>query len=430
MSSNRRRAALQISRRHFLTASGMALAASAIRVPVRGAARRRVRLRDDPFQLGVASGEPAPDGVVLWTRLAADPLHGGGMPHEAVEVGWELAADDKMQRIVRQGTATASPERAHAVHVEVNGLQPGRWYWYRFHVGSETSPLGRTRTAPAPNSLPQALRFAFASCQHYESGLFTAYEHMARENLDLVIHLGDYIYEAAGREGQVRRHVGAELETLDDYRNRHAQYKTDGALQAAHAAFPWLVTWDDHEFDNNYAAAISEEAEIDPGKFLQRRAAAYQAYYEHMPLRPSALPCGPDMRLYRRVPFGRLAEFAVLDTRQYRTDQPCGDHNKPPCDGVFAADATLLGGRQEQWLTAGLLESRAKWNVLAQQVMMARVDRTPGEQVAWSMDQWAGYDAARSRLLRFLAERSVSNPVVLTGDIHSNWVNDLKIDFE
>ena len=419
-----------VSRRTFLWSSTALAACAFWGRPAAGAARRRLAFASDPFQLGVASGEPAPTGVVLWTRLAPDPLNGGGMPAEPVEVTWEIARDEAFREIVRDGSATAAPDLAHSVHVEAEGLEPDRWYWYRFHAGDATSPVGRTRTAPAPDALPGAIRFAFASCQHYESGLFTAYEHMAREDLDLVVHLGDYIYEGARRENALRQHIGGELQTLEDYRNRHAQYKTDEHLRATHAAFPWLVTWDDHEFDNNCAGAISEQRNVSPEEFLQRRAAAYQAYYEHMPLRKPAKPQGPDMRLYRGVPFGRLVDFAVLDTRQYRTDQPCGDGNKPPCDGVFNPSATLLGDEQERWLFERLAESPARWNVLAQQVMMARVDRMPGPITAWSMDQWAGYDAARKRLLEFVRDREISNPVVLTGDIHTNWVNDLKVDFD
>jgi alkaline phosphatase D len=253
---------------------------------------------------------------------------------------------------------------------------------------------------------------------------------MAREDLDLVFHLGDYLYEYAGKVKQIRKHAGGELDSLDDYRNRHAQYKTDPALQAAHAAVPWIVTPDDHEFDNNCAGDISEEKGISPEAFLKRRARAYQAYYEHTPLRRSALPVGPDMLIYRRIPFGRLAEFFVLDTRQYRTDQPCGDGNKFPCAAVYDPQATLLGPRQRQWLLDGLGASAGRWNVLAQQVMMARVDRSAGEQVAYSMDQWPGYESERRYLLKSLQERRVKNPVVLAGDIHNNWANDLVVDFD
>lgn len=292
------------------------------------------------------------------------------------------------------------------------------------------SPVGRTRTAPAGDAMLDRFRFAFASCQHYESGYFNALRHMAEEDLHAVVHLGDYIYEGKASKDKPRQHNGDEIVSLDDYRNRYALYRGDKDLQAAHAAFPWIVTWDDREFDNNCAGDVSEEPNIAAEQFLKRRAAAYQAYYEHMPLRRSALPHGPLMQLYRNVTYGWLVQFSVLDTRQYRTDQPCGDRKQYPCDGVFEKNATLLGNVQEKWLCDGLTASPARWNIPAQQVMMARVDRTPGGAVAWSMDQWAGYDVGRKRLLQFMADRAVSNPVVLTGDIHTNWVNDLKVDFD
>lgn len=352
------------------------------------------------------------------------------MPDRSVAVGWEVSEDEGFGKVVQRGNFDATAALAHAVHVEVVGLEPDRWYFYRFHAGGETSPIGRARTFPAADVMPEKLRFAFASCQHYESGHFTALRHMANEGLDLGVHLGDYIYEYGGMDGRVRKHVGEEIVSLDDYRNRLAQYHTDEDLQAAHAAMPWMVTWDDHEFDNNCAGEISEEEGVTPADFLRRREAAYQAYYEHMPLRVSALPKGPHMRLYRSASFGQLANFAVLDTRQYRTDQPNGDRLKPLEGDVFRSDAEMLGQPQERWLQHELARSTAKWNVLAQQVMMARVDRKVGEERKFSMDQWAGYDVPRRRLLSYLASQQISNPVVLTGDIHTNWVNDLKIDFD
>lgn len=419
------------SRRQFLLASSAATIVWPFHQRLLAEAPdRRPRLRDHPFRLGVASGDPVADGVVLWTRLAPDPLQGGGMPNEDVRVEWQVASDEKMTRVVRKGAATASHDWGHAVHVEVSGLQPDRTYWYQFKVGNETSPVGRTRTAPAADAMLDRLRFAFASCQHYEYGYYNALRHMADEDLHAVVHLGDYIYEGGVSKNRPRQHNSAEIISLEDYRNRYALYRSDADLQAAHAAFPWIVTWDDHEFDNNYADLISEEPNIAAEAFAKRRADAYQAYFEHMPLRRSALPQGPMMQLYRHVDYGRLARFSVLDTRQYRTDQPCGDHNRPPCDGVYDPEATLLGPSQEKWLCEGLTSSPARWNILAQQVMMARVDRTPGEAVAYSMDQWAGYEVGRKRLLKFLDDHRVSNPVVLTGDIHTNWVNDLKVDFD
>lgn len=417
------------SRREFLLASGGALAAwPMLAAPASAMAQADVKLPSYPFTLGVASGDPWPDGFVLWTRLAPKPLEGGGMPAQNVVVDWQVCDDEAMTKVVAKGTAVASRELAHSVHVEVQGLQPGRWYWYQFQAAGEVSPKGRARTAPRADELPDRLRFAFASCQHFESGYFTAYQHMAKEDLDLIAHLGDYIYEGAAREKQVRRHVGPELHTLEDYRNRHAQYKTDVHLQAAHALCPWLVTWDDHEFANNCAGDISEKKDESPDTYLFRRAFAYQAYYEHMPVRRAQLPKGPDMLLYRQIAYGRLANFAILDSRQYRTDQPCGDGNKAPCPGVFDPKATLLGDAQEAWLYKSLEASPAAWNVLTQQVMMGRVDRTPGEEKTYSMDQWPGYEANRQRVLKFFAERKSLNPIVLTGDIHTNWANNLQVN--
>jgi alkaline phosphatase D len=399
--------------------------------PVVGLASTQAIFAKDPFTLGVASGDPLPNGIVLWTRLAPVPLLGGGMPDANFSVGWEVAEDEKMARIIRQGVAVASPGLAHSVHIEVDGLKPDRWYWYRFHVGDAVSPIGRTRTAPTDDALNTRCRFGFASCQNFEDGYFTAYKDMVESDLDLIIHLGDYIYEQAPRKNKVRTHSGdGELNSLASYRNRHAQYKTDLDLQRAHQLYPWLVTWDDHEFDNNCAGDISEEAHVGKSEYLERRACAYQAYYEHMPLRATSVPKRASLQLYRTISFGQLLRFQVLDTRQYRSDQPCGDGNRQACEGVFDPKATILGTQQEQWLEDALRSSPAKWNVLAQQIMMGRVDRAPGESVAWSMDQWGGYDVPRKRLLTYLRDQKIRNPVVLTGDIHSNWVNDLKIDFD
>ena len=417
----------QVSRRSFM-AGGLALCATRP-VSLVGQPRQTPQFAGPPFSLGVASGDPSPDGVVLWTRLAPVPLEGGGMPDEAVEVEWTVARDERMTQVVETGTVVATPEFGHAVHVEVSGLDPHRWYWYRFRSGAEVSRVGRTRTLPAPGRPVTRLRMAFVSCQHYESGFFTAYRHMLEDDLDLVFHLGDYIYEYAGRDGRARKHTGDEIELLGDYRNRYALYRMDPDLQAAHARFPFVVTWDDHEVDNNYAAGVSEEEGLAAELFLRRRAEAYQAYFEHMPLRRSSMPAGPRMQLYRQFSYGDLASFFVLDTRQYRSDQPCGDRSGPSCPGVTAPDATLLGDLQEQWLTDGLDRSSSRWNVLPQQVMMARVDRTPGGDERISMDQWSGYEAPRRRLMEVLATRRPSNPVVLTGDIHTNWVNDLKVDY-
>ena len=390
--------------------------------------RENPSFQDYPFQLGVASGDPAADGFVLWTRLAPQPLEGGGMPSEAVWVHWRVAEDEQMSKVVASGKEIASPDWAHSVHVEVTGLRPDRWYWYEFKAGAETSQRGRTRTLERPDRPAEetsVLKMAFASCQHFESGFFTAYRHMLEESPDIVFHLGDYIYEGPASENKVRRHHGAEIMTLADYRNRHAQYKTDPALQAMHHAAPWVVTWDDHEFDNNCAGDISEKKNVDVASFLQRRAAAYQAYYEHMPLRLACVPKGPGMQLYRSVRHGGLVDFHVLDTRQFRSDQPHGDGRKALGQEALRSDATMLGSVQKQWLLGELGKSRATWNVLAQQVMMARVDREKGPEEKCSMDQWPGYEVERQALINAFRELKVSNPLVLTGDIHTQWANEL-----
>lgn len=423
---------VRLNRRSFLLATSSLAAAAVWSSRAFGAVVKNPKFSGYPFQLGVASGDPNEDGFVLWTRLAPKPIEGGGMFDDSVEVSWQVAEDESMSRIVKKGTTNAVADWGHSVHVEVEGLKPDRWYWYQFKAGGEVSPIGRTRTTPLIQATPDRLRFAFASCQHYETGLYTAYEHMSREDLDLVIHLGDYIYEGGVGKGadRIRHHNGKEIESVVDYRNRYGLYKSDKHLQTAHAMAPWIVTWDDHEFDNNYAGAISEQKDVKPADFLKRRANAYKAYYEHMPLRRACLPKGPDLKLYRRLPFGTLANFHVLDTRQYRTDQPCGDGNKPPCPESLNPKGTLMGAKQRDWLFNGLSSSKAGWNVIAQQIMMARVDRTAGEAVSYSMDQWPGYEMERRKVLRFLHDRKIANPVVLTGDIHTNWANELIADFD
>ncbi|MGH3089935.1 MAG: alkaline phosphatase D family protein, partial [Rubrobacteraceae bacterium] len=301
----------RISRGKFINLGGMGAAALLLgcsRTEPERDVERSISFSDYPFSLGVASGDPRPDGVALWTRLAPAPLdHGGGMPDREVAARWEVAEDEGFRKVVRRGEEVASPSLAHSVHAEVEGLRPGRWYFFRFKAGGETSAVGRTRTAPE-RGVPE-MNFAFASCQKWDEGFYSAYRRMSGDDLDLVFHLGDYIYEyGVGESGGARgapvpEQFRGEATTLDDYRLRYALYKTDADLQAAHAAFPWVVTWDDHDVDNDYAGDDSENS--DPReRFLARRAAAYQAFYEHMPLRRSAMPEGPDMPLYRRITYG------------------------------------------------------------------------------------------------------------------------------
>jgi alkaline phosphatase D len=427
--------ARRLGRRHFL-AGALSLGASSLTAPLGPCAAAPSSPAGPPFTLGVASGYPSPTGVVLWTRLAPSPAApDGGMPPESVPVAWEVATDEGMARVVQRGVAQAAPAFAHSVHVEIDGLEPARPYWYRFRARGEVSPIGRTRTAPAAGASGHRLRLAVASCQHYEQGYFTAYRHMLADDLDLIVHLGDYIYESSWGRDHVRRHDALEPRTLDDYRIRHALYKSDPDLQAAHAAYPWVCTWDDHEVQNDYANDRSQFLDARPW-FLQRRAAAYRAYYEHMPLRSAMAPQGPHMRLFARVGFGRLALIHVLDDRQYRSPQPCpapgrgGSNTVEDCRERLDPAITMLGEPQERWLEDGLDRSTARWNVIAQQTLMAQLDRKPGPGRRFWTDGWDGYPAARRRLLGYVAQRRPTNPVVLGGDMHCFWVNDLKPDFD
>ena len=401
-----------LTRRSLLIASAATAVLAATRpLPAGGATSF---LRQNVFTLGVASGDPLPDSVVLWTRLAPDPLAGGGMPPRPVPVHWELAEEEGFRRVIQRGFELAVPESAHSVHAEPRGLRPASSYFYRFRAEDQVSPVGRTRTAPEQRSSPELLRLVFVSCQDWQGGFYSAYRGIAEEDLDLVVHLGDYIYEYGPRPGTPRQHDAPEVDSLESYRNRHALYRTDPDLQAAHAAHPFVLTWDDHEVDNNYAAGIPENAggpsQGSTAEFLGRRARAYQAYYEHLR-------------------FGNLAMFHVLDTRQYRSDQPCGDDIKPRCAAALDPGATMTGPAQERWLLDGLDRSSARWNVIAQQTMFAEYDFAAGPDKVYNLDQWDGYVAARNRILGFLAQRRPSNPIVLSGDIHSSWVHDLKTDF-
>jgi len=405
-----------------LTASGLGGTASA--ATETGGPGWAVR---DPFKLGVASGDPLPDGVVLWTRLVPNPLAEdglGGMPSRPVPVQWEVSSDANFRRVVAAGAEVAWPHQAHTIHVEVSGLRPGAEYFYRFRAGREISPAGRTKTAPRPGARLDRFAFAFASCQNYPEGFYNAYAHMAHEDLDLVAFLGDYIYEgnAQGTIGRGHAPVG-ETWTLADYRIRLAQYKTDPDLQATHAAFPWAVVFDDHEVENNWAGDISQvdgEPDADPAVFRQRRAQAFQAYYEHMPLRRAQRPSGPDIRIHRRLTFGDLVDFHLLDTRQYRSDQVPDPQRADPA-------RTILGAAQKSWLLKGLAGPTARWNVLAQQVFFSQRDFTMGAAATFSDDAWDNYQVERDLVRDHLAK--ASNPVVITGDVHASYVSDIKADF-
>jgi len=428
---------METSRRSVLkaglasTAAVAGLSASALTTATTAAA---TPVRQDPFTLGVASGDPWPDGFVLWTRLAVDPLADdglGGMPNRAYAVQWQVATDERFHRIVRSGVAVARPEHAHSVHVTIDGLSPSREYWYRFRSEGHVSGTGRALTAPARGTTPRELAMSFVSCSQFEHGWFTAYRRLAEDRPDLVLHLGDYQYEYTKNTyvapgGNIRDHDGPETTDLASYRQRHAQYKSDLDLQAAHAVAPWLVVWDDHELDNNWADEIPEKPEEG---FLERRAAAFQAYYENMPLRASSKPRGIDMQLYRRVKWGELATFHMLDTRQYRDDQGCDDGYKD-CPAAVDPKRSITGTRQEKWLIDGFRRSEARWDILGQQVFFAQRDNTEGPVKLTSMDSWDGYVASRDRITRGWVDARVRNPVVLTGDVHAHWASDLKLNYD
>ncbi|MEU4657175.1 alkaline phosphatase D family protein [Streptomyces sp. NPDC023723] len=416
--------AASTDRRRFLTGGAAVLGAAATaQLWLPGTAQAaEIPLSEDVFSLGVASGDPLPDGVVLWTRLAPDPLNGGGMPDRNVSVQWQVASDARFRDVVRAGFTVARPALGHSVHVDVRGLRPGRTYWFRFRAGGQFSPTGRTRTAPAATATG-ALRVALASCQNWQQGYFTPYADMLEQDPDVVLFVGDYIYESTPSATAVRKHEGTgEPYTLTQYRNRYAQYRSDPGLAAMHANAPFVVTFDDHEVDNDYAGQVPQ----DPDKqthdaFVDRITAAYQVYYEHMPVRATAVPSGPHIQMYRRLEFGRLARLNVLDTRQFRSDQATSQA------GAQDPSTTMLGTEQKQWLLKGLRGSPARWNLIASQVMMAETDLKVGEGKLWYYDAWDGYQAERNALLKEFQQ--VRNPVVLTGDRHLTMVSDLRTDY-
>ncbi|HEV7692482.1 MAG TPA: alkaline phosphatase D family protein [Hyphomonadaceae bacterium] len=390
----------------------------------------------DPFQLGIAAGDPAADGFVIWTRLAPKPFEiGFGMGNQPVEVDWEVATDDKFASIVRSGKEVASPLLGHSVHAEVTGLQPDRPYWYRFRAGGVQSPQGKAKTTPVAGAPFGHVKFAVAGCQSFPTGFFSAYKHLVAEEPDFVFCYGDYIYEGGGGNQPVdvsnplsiRRHFAGEIYSVDDYRRRYAQYKSDADLRAAHAAAAWWPVWDDHETENNWASEWDENGSP-PELFRFRRQAAAQAYYENMPLRKASLPVGTSIQIYRRGVYGDLMDLNLLDTRQFRSNQPCNDKAEG-CTAVADPKAEFMGRAQEDWLFKGFAASKTRWKCIAQQVMMMDLDRDPSPNaVRYNIDSWAGYQTPRARVLSHIRDKKVSNVVVLTGDEHVNYAGELHVD--
>ena len=423
---------------HWVTAS-----AAGLHLPPRAWAQ--TKLDSTPFGLGIASGSPTHDSVVLWTRLLQPALQDPTAP--GISVRWEVADDDRFTRIMQSGQSMAVPGLAYSVHAEVQGLAPDRWYFYRFRVGDAVIPVGRTRTLPAPDALVARMRLAYASCQRWEHGYFSAYRHMAQENVDLVLFLGDYIYEYPRASNGVRTPPGGWVLTLDDYRARYATYKQDADLQAMHAACPWLVTWDDHEVQNDYAGLSVGENGPDVADFAARRSAAYQAFYEHMPVRAAVLTraaaglaSGAEMRIYNRVQYGQLACLTMLDARQYKSPQVCTRDGKRGSSTVNPASCaqwndparSMLGAQQEQWLDAGWASMQTKstsWNIMGQQSLLGQRDFQAGPGQNFWNDGWDGYSAARGRLIDSARKNAVPNLVVLGGDVHENWVGQIKADY-
>lgn len=386
----------------------------------------QLTFRVDPFKLGVASGDPLSDGVVLWTRVAPFPFEAAAVDPVALHVRWRVATDDKMQRVVASGVALALPELAHSVHVDVTGLKPRADYFYQFSCGGYESPIGHTRTAPRYGGATERAKFALACCQSYSEGYFTAYRDLAAQDLDFVVHVGDYIYEAAWDEA-VRRIPVAEARDLGTYRALHAQYKLDPDLQAAHARAPWFATWDDHEVANDWGGEYGPPTAA--GTWTERKAAAFQAYYEHMPLRLSARPAHGELRLYGRAVYGDLLELNILDARQYRSLPGCLDTNgvakrwvnPTTCPAIVDESRSMLGQEQETWLLRGLGGRRSRWTVIVQPGIFGPLDLVDQEGLQLSQDGWDSYFATRQRILNVIQQRKIENAVALGGDIHSYY---------
>ncbi|MEW2323117.1 alkaline phosphatase D family protein [Streptomyces griseoincarnatus] len=420
-----------------------AAATAALAGPLAAALPARAVQQAPAFLHGVASGDPLPDGVLLWTRVTPTPdaLPGSGAGPDT-EVRWTVARDRTFTDVVAQGTVLATAASDHTVKADVRGLRPATDYWFRFSAGGADSSAARTRTAPAADASVAGLRLGVVSCANWEAGHFAAYRHLAaRGDLDAWLHLGDYIYEYGtgdyGTRGTVvRPHSPAhEIVTLADYRTRHARYKTDPDLQALHATAPVIAMWDDHEFANDtWSGGAENHTEGAEGAWAARQAAAKRAYFEWMPVRPAV-----EGTTYRRLRFGRLADLSLLDLRSFRSRQVSlgdGDVDDP--------GRTLTGRAQLDWLKAGLSASDTTWRLVGTSVMispfalgslpatllkpLAKLLGLPQEGLALNTDQWDGYTADRRELLAHLRGNAIRNTVFLTGDIHMAWANDVPVN--
>ena len=439
-------------RRRTLIAAGAATAAVA---PLTAASRAGAAANDRTgrvFRHGVASGDPLPRAVVLWTRVtptdAATPGSGRG---PGVTVAWEVARDAAFHEIVRRGRVVTGPDRDHTVKVDADRLRPDSWYYYRFRLGDAVSPVGRTRTAPARTADVPRLRVGVVSCSHYEYGFFAAYRHLAaRDDLDAVLHLGDYLYEREPGEGNVRVHDPKhEIVSLSDYRRRHAQYKADPDLQRLHARVPFIVTWDDHEVTNDSWRDGAENHDAGEGSYQARKARAHRVYDEWMPVRMGGTTrTGDGTQLFRRLQWGRLADINMLDLRSYRDEMVETSAPFPLPQLQTEADdpgRTMTGNRQMGWLKRVLLRKQTQWKLIGNSVMIAPLSfaqlprdavaaintvtgEVPSDGIPLNLDQWDGYTADRRELYDHIVEHGITDAVFLTGDIHSAWANDLPLD--
>ncbi|MER6383168.1 alkaline phosphatase D family protein [Streptomyces sp. NPDC001250] len=420
-----------------------AAATAVLAAPLAATLPARAAGQAPAFLHGVASGDPLPDGILLWTRVTPAPeaVPGSGLGPDT-EVSWVVAKDKAFTRIVAKGTVKATAAADHTVKADVRGLQPATDYWFRFSAGGTDSPVARTRTAPAADAAVAGLRFGVVTCANWEAGYFAAYRHLAtRNDLDAWLHLGDYIYEYksgeyAARGTVVRPHAPAgEIITLADYRTRHGTYKTDPDLQALHLKAPVIAIWDDHEFaDNAWSGGAVNHTEGAEGTWTARKAAAKQAYFEWMPVRPAI-----EGTTYRRLRFGKLADLSLLDLRSFRSEQASAGSGS-----VDDPNRTMTGRAQLDWLKAGLKASDTKWRLVGNSVMiapfvigsltadllkpLAKLLDLPQDGIGVNTDQWDGYTHDRRELLDHLRANAIGNTVFLTGDIHMSWANDVPVD--
>ncbi len=427
--------ATNVNRRHLLATAAKLAAVAMMPISLGVKATDKVKFVDYPFKLGVASGDPLPDGFVIWTRLAPVPMDPLATQQTPIIVKWYVAEDRKGKKVVKSGASIAYPQNAHSVHVEVSGLDANKEYFYYFISGENKSQVGRVYTLPLLGESTNEFLFAIASCQSFTDGHYAAYRDLVAQDPKLVIHTGDYIYEQDWMGG-VRSIPISEAHSLDEYRLLYSQYKQDLSLQAAHANSAWLLIWDDHEVDNDWAGDYSQE-KTTFDQFVKRKSAAFKAYFENMPLRLAAKPQKNSLKLYRRTVVGDLLQFDLLDCRQYRNTPACLKkpsflrRYKAICDEAKSSERSFLGKEQEAWLMRGIGHFDTKWNAIIQTTLMAPFDFLHGNSQAYDMDGWDNYTKSRQRILDKISQVRPSNPIAFGGNIHANYagvINTVALD--